>query len=101
MTQVASARLGVGVLVRHGRERRGVSQRTLSGEVKRSPAYISKLESGDLDPSLRAFSAVAVALGMTALEIWTIVQLEAAADSEAREGVTPPRHDTYHGEHHE
>lgn len=55
-----------------------MSQRALSALVGRSPAYVSKLEGGLIDPSLRGFAEVAVALGMSPLEVWTIIRCEAA-----------------------
>lgn len=75
MDDAASTRLCPGTFVSMLRRRRGMSQRALSRLVGRSPAYLSKLEAGDLDPSLSAFAAISVALGMNALEVWTIIRV--------------------------
>lgn len=73
----ATPRPGVGDFIRLVRHKRRLSQRQLSQKVRRSPAYLSKLEAGDISPSFRGFSEIAVALDMTPREIWTIVRLEA------------------------
>jgi transcriptional regulator with XRE-family HTH domain len=67
-----------------------MSQRSLSARTGRSPAYVSKLESGQLDPGLRGFAAVAVALNLSPLEVWVLLRLEAAADAVT---VTPSEDD--------
>ena len=67
------------------RERAGLSARALSARAGLSPAYVGKVEAGVLDPSLRAFARIAVALGMSQQEIWWLVMAEGT--------VTPPEYD--------
>jgi transcriptional regulator with XRE-family HTH domain len=75
MDNAASPRLEAGTLVSLLRRRRGWSQRQLSHAVGRSPAYLSKVEAGEIDPSLAAFAAIAVALGMNPFEVWTLLRV--------------------------
>jgi len=60
------------------RRRRKMSQRTLSARIGRSPAYVSKVEAGQLDPGLRGFAAIVVALELSPMESWILLRLEAA-----------------------
>jgi transcriptional regulator with XRE-family HTH domain len=83
---VALSRPGVGDFVALLRRRRKMSQRTLSTLIGRSPAYVHKIETGQLDPSLRGFAAVAMALEMNPLEVWVVMRLAAIP-------VTPLVHD--------
>lgn len=68
-----------GDFIRLARERRGLSGRALGPKASLSTGYVSKVEAGDLDPSLSCFSRLAVALGMTPLEVWVVVRTEALA----------------------
>lgn len=63
----------VGALIRRCRERQKISGRTLSASAGLSPSYISKVEAGEIEPSLRAFSKIALVLRMTQQEIWLCV----------------------------
>lgn len=74
-----------GQAIRLLRERAGLSARALSARAGLSPAYVGKVEAGVLDPSLRAFARIAVALGMTQQEIWWLVMAEGT--------VTPGQYD--------
>jgi transcriptional regulator with XRE-family HTH domain len=74
-----------GEAIRLLRERAGLSARALSRYARLSPAYVGKVEAGTLDPSLKAFARIAVALNMTQQEIWWLVMAEGT--------VTPPEYD--------
>ena len=74
MIDAASPRPGVGSFIALVRARRGMSQRALSRLVGRSPAYLSKLEAGHLDPALSAFGAIAVGLDLNPMEVWVLVR---------------------------
>lgn len=66
--------ISVAQAVHHLRHRKGLSARQLSHEAGLSPSYVSKLESGEIDPSFEAFSALAVVLEMSAHEILVLVR---------------------------
>jgi transcriptional regulator with XRE-family HTH domain len=55
------------------REQRGISARSLSARLGKSPSYISKVESGEIMLSLIGFAEIANALGFTNLEILFVV----------------------------
>lgn len=59
------------------RERAGLSARQLSAAAGLSPAYVNKVESGQIEPSFRAFAKIARQLGMTQREIYLLVCGEA------------------------
>lgn len=82
MDDAGSTRLGAGAFVALLRRRKGMSQRALARQIGRSPAYVSKMESGAIDPSLSAFASIVVALDMNALEVWTIVRVAIAVTSQ-------------------
>lgn len=67
----------LGDLIRRSREAQHVSGRALSAMANLSPSYISKIEAGEISPSLRAFARIALALHLTSQEIWLCV-MEAA-----------------------
>lgn len=100
MAGPSSPRPNVGGAICVLRERKGLSQRSLSALSARSVSYISKVESGFLQPSFRGFAQIAVALGMTPLEVWMLVQLEVGGPitttdvdvDELGVDVTPPAH---------
>lgn len=73
----------VGALIRVARERRGLSARQLSAITGYSPAYVSRLESGNLDPSLRAFAKIAHALHLNNIEVMLCLAVEAMAGEDA------------------
>ena len=66
---------GVGAFVARARQKVGVSQRELSARIRRSPAYVSKLEADAITPSFDALSEVAVALDLTPLEVWFLCRI--------------------------
>jgi transcriptional regulator with XRE-family HTH domain len=53
------------------RDRREVSQRRLAREVGVSPAYISRIERGERQPSLQTLEVIARALGTTTTYLMT------------------------------
>jgi transcriptional regulator with XRE-family HTH domain len=67
----------LGQAVRAYREARGLSKRALSLAAGLSESYVTKLEAGTLEPSLRAFAAVVDVLGLSTAEVVLLVRLEA------------------------
>lgn len=61
-------------------ERARCSARALSLNAGLSDAYVGKIESGAIEPSLRGFAKLAVALGMSATEIFMVIRAEAELD---------------------
>jgi transcriptional regulator with XRE-family HTH domain len=94
MGDLDSTRRDVGRLIQLLRERQGMSQRELSRVVGRSPAYVSKLEAGEHDPSLSRFAALAVALRMNPLECWTVLQIAALLDGHTEGAYSEHSHST-------
>lgn len=56
----------VGELIRNQRERRGMSLRSVSRIVRRSPSYVSKLERGQVLASAELYTAICEAVGLNA-----------------------------------
>lgn len=67
----------VGNIISVVRSRTGWSARELSRRAGLSPSYVTKLEAGEIEPSLRAFAALVRALKMTSTEIVFCVWQEA------------------------
>lgn len=67
----------VGQLIRLRREACGLSAGGLSSKADLSRSYVSKLESGELAPSLQAFSHIATALDLTPGEVFVAVKAAA------------------------
>jgi len=82
----AASSLSVGGLLRFLRERQRLTAKEVSRRARLSPSYVSKVERGECEPSLRVFAAIARALGMTPLEVWFVVMHEGAQAGV----VTPP-----------
>jgi len=59
----------IGDLLKQKRESLGISARGLSVQVGMSPSYVSKVEAGELDPTLHCFARMASALKMNHYEI--------------------------------
>lgn len=68
---------GTGDFLRLARTRAGLSQRTLSLAVGRSPAYVSKVEAGLIEPSFQSVSLLVAALRLTPLELWVLAMVSA------------------------
>jgi transcriptional regulator with XRE-family HTH domain len=62
-----------GDLIRMARERQKMSARALSAKANLSPSYVGKVESGEIEPSLKAFARIALALHLSRQEIWLCV----------------------------
>ena len=73
------ARPCVGAAIRFLREQRNLSARALSAKAGLSSAYVTKIENGRVEPSLRAFARLALALGMSQAEVWTVIVNEGSA----------------------
>lgn len=72
----------LGRLLRHVRSSRGVSARQLSEMAGLSPAYISRMEAGSLEPSARALASIVKALRMSPLEAAMCLQACLGRDDE-------------------
>lgn len=59
------------------RQRVGLSKRGLSDAADLSASYVNKIEAGKMDPSLRCFARIAMALGLSPREIYVVIQQEA------------------------
>ena len=68
--------VSLGDIIKSARERRGLSARALSVQAGLSPSYVSKLEAGEIEPSVRAFARLAYQLQMNPLEVYFSVMLE-------------------------
>lgn len=69
-------------LLRLQRERREVSARRLSLDAGLSDSVVGKIESGEIQPSLRAFARIALQLQLSDREIALLVRLAATDTSE-------------------
>lgn len=86
MTDEAEPTLGAAEAIKATRLRRKMSCREVGAKAGLSPAYVGKVESGAIAPSLWAFAKIAAALEMTPKEVAFVVQLE----SRRNKTVTPP-----------
>lgn len=75
--ETGSAPIEVAELIRVCRLRAGLSARQLSALADLSPSYITKLEAGELEPSLRSFARIVRALRLTPFEVMFCVSLAA------------------------
>lgn len=78
--RVSSTKVSLADAVRHLRQREGLSARSLSLKAHLSPSYVGKLEAGEIEPSVKAFGRIALALGMNPQEIYYCVVLESLHD---------------------
>ena len=69
--------------VHYYRKEKNLSSRALSLAAGLSPSYVGKLESGEIEPSVRAFARIAIILGMNQQEIYLCV---------IQEGLREPSH---------
>lgn len=69
--------ISVNAVVQAKREELGLSKRELARVAGMSSAYVSALESGRLQPSLRAFARLAIELRLSPREIAYVVWAEA------------------------
>lgn len=73
---IEGARL-VSSALRFRRQRLGLSARALSEMIEASPSYVSKVESGEIEPSLHAFSRIVTALQLSMFEVGFLVSMAA------------------------
>ena len=59
----------LGETIRFARERKDLSAAKLSRLAGKSPSYVTKVERGELEPSLSAFAAIAEVLEFNDFEI--------------------------------
>lgn len=76
--------LGLPQALREFRQQRRLSKRALSQKAGLSASYVGKLEAGLIEPSVRSFAVIAVALDLTSHEVFFCVR---CAFAEARSGV--------------
>lgn len=79
-----SSRERAAFAIRKRRELANISARRLSIDSGLSPSYVSKVESGEIEPSFSAFAAIARSLNLTPLELIFCVYLD-DNNSEAEE----------------
>ncbi len=77
--------IGLAEAVQTQRIKCGLSARALSLEAGLSPSYVGKLEGGEIEPSVKAFAKIALALGMNQAEIAFCVLQEALHESPPKE----------------
>lgn len=65
-------------ILREFRERRGLSKRALSQRAGLSASYVGKLEAGEIEPSVRTFALIALALELTSHEVFFCVRCAVA-----------------------
>lgn len=80
MSDQLLSRSCIGDAIRFKRQEAGLSARALSLRAGLSPAYVFKLEAGEIEPSVRCFARLALALEMTRDEIWVCLVNEAGCD---------------------
>lgn len=79
--QGAVRQVGLAEAVQTQRMKMGFSARALSLEAGLSPSYVGKLEGGEIEPSVKAFAKIALALGLNQSEIAFCVLAEALHES--------------------
>ncbi len=77
-------------VLRELRERRGLSKRALSYKAGLSASYVGKLEAGLIEPSVRAFAVIALALGLSSAETLFCVRCAIALARSDVEGGNVP-----------
>ena len=70
-------KLTLGEGIRYLREKKGLSARQVSAAAGLSATYVSKVERGAMEPSLKAFGRIAAALDMSDAEANLLVRLHA------------------------
>jgi transcriptional regulator with XRE-family HTH domain len=79
---VSARNVGVAWAIQTLRQGKGLSARQLSLESGLSSSYVSKVESGEIEPSFKAFAKLAIALDMTPLEVFFCILSETGQDGE-------------------
>jgi len=74
----------LGETIRYHRQLMGMSAAALSREVDMSSSYVAKVESGKIDPSVKAFSKIALVLGLKDIEIaWLVRAIAVEKETDA------------------
>lgn len=84
-----TARSYTGQAIRYLRKEQGLSARALSIKAGLSAAYVFKVETGAIEPSLRSFARLALALGMKPGEVWVCVANEGSLSMTGTLAATP------------
>ena len=64
------------------REQLGISARQLSARLGKSPSYVSKVESGEIELSITNFAEMVKALGLSNIEVlWLLSQAANGSDA--------------------
>lgn len=79
MPETSAEAMNVASGVHICRERKKLSARALSSEAGLSNGYVTKLETGQIEPTVRSFGRLARALQMTPMEVYACVLGEADA----------------------
>lgn len=74
--------LHLGDFISYSRKKSGVSASALSKACGYSPSYVSKVESGKIEPSMKAFCKMAMALGLNTHEIVWLVRIVASQEDQ-------------------
>ena len=75
--------------VHYYRTEKKLSSRALSLAAGLSPSYVGKLESGEIEPSVRAFARIALILGMNQQEIYLCVIQEGLREPSVSPSIRP------------
>lgn len=67
--------------IRHKRTKMGLSTRALSQAAGLSTSYVSKLENGEIEPSVKAFGKLAIVLEMNYQEVYFCIVHEGLEDA--------------------
>lgn len=86
--------IGIAELIRYARLRKGLSARALSLQAGLSPSYTGKLEAGEIEPSLRAFGRLVIALDLSEAEVHLCVVTEALSPSPTKSSLKVERKDS-------
>lgn len=68
--------MNVGTAINFKRRQKRLSARALSAAAGLSPSYVSKVESGEIEPSFKAFCHIAAVLELSDAEIVFLVRLK-------------------------
>lgn len=77
----------IGLFCKKVREEKGISARELSARSGYSSSYVSKLENGQIQPTVAAFGKIAEALKLSAMEVGVAVYTSVDEGADAEKGV--------------
>ena len=66
----------VGKVIKHYREKKGISQEVLSGFADIGRTHLSAIERGERKPTLETFYRISLALEVKASELWQTIENE-------------------------